>query len=169
MRPVMVLDAPARMQELWAWVAAMCAFDYGDPLPLASIVSSGVPIPEEFRMAVAMIIEGRRKPGRKAGAKAKIAPVDRMFVAARVSIIVGRWGAILKGMTTVGGPPVGGKDGIARIADESRAEPIQIIRRIQLEQRYELLKAAEELGVSEETVEDLLRDMRARIARWPEV
>ena len=150
-----IADAPARMLELWQWVGAVCAFDYGDPQPLADLLRSGDPIPAEFRGAIADIVAGVRKPNRKAGAKLKTPAAKRMSIASTVDLLLSMMRAQRANSEAMG--------------DFNAMEPIDIVRGLEEQMRRVYQGTADYLGVSVETVEEIVRDMRARVARWPVV
>lgn len=161
--PLSYLDAPRRMLETWDWTCALVAFDYGDRAPLAELVGKE-PIPPEFLGAVSAIIAGTRKPNLRAAAKAKIPAAERMRIAGSVSLVIGlteilRAAPQREGFTT----------GAQEIADRKGREPIEVVRELQSIARGQIAAAAEELGVSAEAIEDLLRELRRRISDWPAV
>ena len=54
-------------------------------------------------------------------------------------------------------------------ADRRMREPVDELRELELEARDLISSAASDLGVSVETIENLIRDMRLKIARWPKI
>ncbi len=148
------LNLPDRMRECWPWVCAAAAYDWGDPEPLANLAKQEPP-PEEFRPFLSEVILGKRKPNKKSAAKARINPAERLRVAAHVSIIHNMVDLFMGDLDP--------------IAERSRCETADVIDALNNEKRKAKKSAAESLGVGIETVEDLLRDLKARIARWPQV
>lgn len=160
MRVTNFVDIPSRMNELWDWVIALDAWDYCDPKPLSELVKS-VPIPLEFLQAVSEIIEGKRKPNKKAAAKLKIPASERMKIAGSLSLILSIVDKLKHDVIYPEGK------GVIGIGAEQRREPIDVMRELELEQRQAIIEASNELNVSVETVENLLRDLRQKINSWP--
>jgi hypothetical protein len=141
------------MAELWEWVCAAAAHDFGDPGPMAAMLRSE-PLPAEFRAMVADIVSGARAlPKRAPG----LAPGERLKIAAALQVVTGLTDAIRKSPDR------------ERTADRLKMEPIEIVREMEQEKRAIRAEAAADLGVSVETVENLVRDLRRRIDRWPVV
>lgn len=63
----------------------------------------------------------------------------------------------------------GAAEGLEVMADRLAMEPIDIVRQTEGEARKVQADAAEQLGVSVETIVNLLREMRKKIKRWPVV
>lgn len=161
MRVTNFLDIPSRMNDLWVWVVALDAWDYCDPKPLSDLIKSD-PIPHEFLQAVTEIIEGKRKPNKKAAVKLKIPASERMKIAGSISLILGITNCI----------KYDAKDtysGIEQIAERECKEPIEVLRELELNSRQEIIDSSNELNVSVETIENLLRDLREKINNWPVV
>ena len=152
-------DAPLRMQELWEWVVAVDAFDYGDRAPLAHLVRER-PMPPELIDAVASIVDGSRKPRAKRG---KIPPAERMQIAATVSVFQG-----LCDMLRLESNHQGERF-IERAAEQQKTEVHKVVVSLRASYREPVAAAAKHFSVSNETIENLLREMRERIARWPTV
>lgn len=161
--PAWFLGTPQRMRETWEWTCALVAFDYGDRGPLAALVTKE-PIPPEFTQAVADIMAGTRKPNMRAAAKAKIPATERMRIASSIAFVIG----LTEVLRTVP-QRKGFTSGAQEIADREGREPIEVVRELQSEAREAVAIAAEELGVSAEAIENLLRELRRRIADWPAV
>lgn len=150
-------DMPERMQQLWQWVIALDAWDWGNPLPLSDAIKRE-PIPPEFVEPIAELILGKRKPKpKKATAKAKLPADERLKIAASVSTIIWLTNRLRSISAEIGERLKPGK------------EPIEIIRALEDEKRDAIHQAALDLGVSTETIENLLRDLRGKIAKWPTV
>ena len=152
-----MLGIPRRLNELWPWFNAVCSWDWGDPIPLSELIRSE-PIPEEFRTAVGDIVEGTRKRKRNY-VKSKIPAAERLKIAGSISIVIDLCNTL----------KTGAAEGIQSMASRLNVEPIDVIRKLEAEARKTQKDAAKQLGVSVETIENLIRDMRARIARWPVV
>lgn len=157
-------NMPSRMNDLWPWVMALDAWDYCDPSPLSELVKKW-PIPDEFKGAVSDIIAGRRKQKRKAAAKLKIAASERMKLAAFLST-----GLDVVGSFTMRGT-IPSLDDIADkcIVNPKIVEPKKVVDWLNKEKREIIELGASEAGVSTETIEDLLRDLREKINKWPSV
>ena len=164
-QPGWAIDLPLRLHQVWPWFDALWAFDYGDPSLLAELVCRD-PIPEEFKSAIADIIQGKRKPNLKAANKAKIPASERAKIAASISVILGLRDAI---KFRALGPNEDLKPGATSVADYCGLEPIEVIRDADETGRDALKLAADEFGISIETVENLLREAKARLSRWPVV
>lgn len=164
MRPLdYIRDVDPRMKELWAWVNAVCAYDFGDPSPLAALIATEKQIPAEFADAIADIVRGNRQPNKRARAKLKIPADEYMEIAGEISACIGiidifRYDALVPGQHGKGAAALASRDGketedkVAELSDE----------------REKLIEeAASEFGVSVETIENVLREMRRRIKQWP--
>jgi hypothetical protein len=151
-----MIDAPQRMQDTWAWVNAFCAFDYGDPVPLAALVEHE-DIPPEYRSALADVVSGVRKPDKRAAAKLKV-PADLMMVyAMSIDSSVGFVEYIHH------------HNSLDRIAESYHPakEPREIIAQWQATGQEHVKLAMKDFKVSKETIKNLMREMRERIDRWP--
>jgi hypothetical protein len=164
-RPLSMLDMPGRMNELWEWVCALCAWDFGDPKPIAALLREQQAVPAEFARALASIVDGTRKPNRKAGAKLRVPAAELLRAAGSISVVTGlcdqlRLYAIDDRFTS---------RGAVMLADRLKTEPIEQVKALQTKARETIERSAQELGVSVETIENWLRELRRRIERWPEV
>lgn len=155
------IDIPPRMNELWEWIIALDSWDYCDPELLSELLLKEKVIPEEFIPAISDIILGKRKPNKKAAAKQKIPARERMKIAGSLSTIAGlisvfKYDAIYDvGIGSIG------------IGDRQRREPSDVLRELENEQRSAIEEASNDLGVSIETIENLLRAMRDKIDKFP--
>ncbi|MBC7286136.1 hypothetical protein [Hoeflea sp.] len=159
-------DRKWRMNEVWQWVVAIDAFDFNDPEPLAEIRKSE-PIPHELEPIVAAIDAGERKSNKKAAAKLKIPARERMKIAGTLSIVIGLIN-ILKS-EEIGDEWGEYRRAIEIGADRRLLEPVDELRALEREARELIQGTADDLGVSVETIENLLRDMRRKIADWPNI
>ena len=157
-------EAPPRLNECWDWFGAVWAFDYGDPGPLSALVLAGQ-IPPEFQPVVADIIAGKRKPNRKAAAKAKIPPAERGNLVAALSHMYD----LIESIKWRTWARDGLKPGVTSIADRLGAEPIEILQKLKADRDEIIAVACRSFGVSSETLENLMREARERIAKWPTV
>ena len=146
-----------RLNEVWPWFNAVCSWDWGDHAPLSELFQTE-PTPPEFHQAVDDILSGVRIRKRN-WKKSKLPAAERLNIAAVVAEVV-ELCRILKTETF---------EGLEYFADRRGKEPIELVRELEGSARYAKENAAEQLNVSVETVENLLRDYRARIDRWPVV
>lgn len=154
--------APMRFNKVFHWIAALDAFDYCDPEPLEQLLRGDETIPPEVRSALADILGGKRKPNKKAAAKLKVPATERMKIAGSIS-------AVLSVIDVI---KYGGTDGTFRraleiAAERRRREPVEVLRSLEAEARNFVAESAAELGVSVETIEVLLRDLREKIRKFP--
>lgn len=167
MRPLVTYwQCDSRINETWAWFCAVCAYDFGDVAPLAELIRTE-DAPQEYRGAVADIVAGVRKPNKRAAAKLKLPAAEMMQMAACVEVVIGIADDI-KVRTIAFGAPEGmlGAKGLAWVRGE---EPIDVIRRADAFVKVAYTTASSELGVSIETIENLVRELRRRISMWPHV
>ena len=149
-----MIDAPQRMQDTWVWVNAFCAFDYNDPVPLAALVEHEE-IPPEYRSALADVVSGVRPRNKKAGAKLKIPANLMMYYAMSIDASVG----FVEYMHY--------HNAVDQIAEREQKEPIEVIESWQKLAQEHVGLAMQDFDVSKETIENLMREMRTRIGRWP--
>jgi hypothetical protein len=148
-----VLDVPANFFDNWHWIVAVDAFDYGDPQPLAHLLTQYDVYPENVRAVLTDIVQGTRKPSPKRIAHAKIKGKDRMEVAlsALASSVV--------------------HDCIQRNAshhgDHSRREPIDVVEENTESYRKERDLLCNSYSISKETVDNLRRELKSKIEKWP--
>jgi hypothetical protein len=147
------------MAETWSWFKAVYAYDYDDPKPLSDLIRSEQ-IPPEYCDAVADIVAGKRPIKRRAAAKfaESLPAAKRTQIAASLNFMSGLRDFLMSSPQHT-----------QNVADEQGIEPIENIQFLQNEFRQEFEKSAKSYNVSTETLEDLLREFRARIARWPVV
>lgn len=158
-----LFDVPARMSELWEWVAALYSYDYGDSEPISFLVRRGEPIPDEFLNAIGDILKGDRRPNKKAVAKLKIPVHEHIKIFVSLSTVLG----LINGLKYDAIYPEG--KGATGIGAYKGIEPLAVINELNEESRKVIGFAAKEFNVSEETIENLLRRMRDIIKRWPNV
>ncbi|WP_377894215.1 hypothetical protein [Alteromonas sp. R78001] len=157
-------DAPVRMQELWHWISAIDAWDYKDPAPLAELVIQEN-IPNELKPIVSKILLGDRKQKRAS----KIPANERMEIA---KVISGIFHMIddLRYRKVCASYGLGDNSGASIVVAEQKViEPEELIGKLHSSHAELLENTAQQLGVSVETVENLLRDMRKKIQNWPNV
>lgn len=160
-------DMPSRMSEIWEWVVAFDAFDFGDREPLANLLSTSETVPKEAARQLAKIVSGERKPNLKAAAKLRIPAAERMKIAGSISCVIGLANRIrTRGVHLT-------EDGTTRaveaVADRKAKETVDITRELERLPTRQIEGAAAQLCVSVETIENLLRDLRKKIAAFPEI
>ncbi|MDX3908751.1 MAG: hypothetical protein QHC67_02925 [Sphingobium sp.] len=159
-----------RIDAAWEWIVAIDAFDYNDIEPLFHLMSSDKPIPEELRPALAMIIAGTRKPNLRAAAKLKMAAAERMRMAGSISAVLG----LINELKTGDQIDLSDKDrphrrSIDIKADRDGVEPLQIKRMLESRAKEVIVRAAGSLNVSVETIENMLRELRTKLLKYPHV
>lgn len=156
---------PGRFEKMFDWVVALDAFDYNDRKPLAELIATE-PVPEELRPAIAKIISGERKPNLRAAAKLKVQASERMMIAAYIS-------ACLMLVDTMKYDALDdrpyGQSGVHMFGDRFGKEPIEITRELEQDAKKAIELGAELAGVSVETIENMLRDLRAKMEAYPNV
>jgi len=150
------LDLPRDMNDHWLWICAIDAYDYNDTAPLSKLIRESEQIPEMFRVVIAGIVQGERRPNKKAATKLKLPASERMKIAGSLSLVLGLIDAFK--YQDLGG-----------LADRQAKEPIDVMRELEADAREIMIKAANDLNVSVETIENVLRDLRKKIEDWPNV
>lgn len=160
------------------WIIALDAFDHDDRKPLANLVIQK-PIPDELRPVIAKVISGERKPNRKAAAKLGIPANERMQIAASLADVIDIFDDMKKGDdyidTSIEGwgeypPPLESRRKLIDItAEKNGTEPIYLVRRLEGAVRKTKQIAASNLGVSIETVENIVREYREKMRKYPDV
>ncbi|PAU81052.1 hypothetical protein CK501_05675 [Halovibrio salipaludis] len=158
---------PKRLSDTWQWFSAIWAYDYGDPEPLGTLIQGG-DIPAEYRQAVSDIVTGKRKPNRRAAAKAKIPARERAEAASAISVCQGLRDMVKYNAINPDLDPEG-EWGAGAAAVAHTVEPVELMRGADDVGQDGLRIVCEEYGVSEEAAENLMREAKARLARWPEV
>jgi hypothetical protein len=155
----------SRFNEVFPWVVALDAFDFNDRQPLEELMASE-PVPEELRPAIAKIISGERKPNLKAAEKLKIPASERMKIAGSISVCLMlidtfKYRAIDERYIE--------KTGVRMYGERFGKEPIEVTRELEQKARSIIENSARELEVSTETIENLLRALRAKMGAYPNV
>ncbi len=158
-REIQYQHVPLRMRELWDWVVAFYAYDWGDPSALAFMIGFTREVPPECIDALAAVVAGERPRRRKSKLPRSLA----MRYAAKLSDVLGTLDRYRHDITFADEE---GK-GLVAIASRRGEEPQDVSQWLANERATIMKQAADDLGVSVETVEELLRDMRDRIKRWP--
>jgi len=158
-----------KAEQSLEWIVALDAFDYNCREPLEKLILKCA-IPEELRPAISKIISGDRKSNKKAAAKLKLPAKERLQIAAALSAVCGlidnlqygdnfylgteskRWGKL-----------------IDSVADKKRQEPIEVIRKLESKKKNAILITAKKFNVSPETIENILRDLREKLKKYPDV
>jgi hypothetical protein len=155
----MTENTQTRLSKTWSWFIAVYAYDYADPKPLSDLIRSE-PIPPEYLVAVADIVAGERPPNRKAAAQfpKSLPAAKRMQIAASLNFMAGLRDFLMSSPQHT-----------QNVANAQGIEPIENVRFLQNEFRQDFEKSAKSFNVSTETLENLRRELRARIARWPVV
>jgi hypothetical protein len=159
-----------RIDAAWEWIVALDAFDYNDSEPLFHLMNSEKPIPEELRPAIAMIIAGTRKPNLRAAAKLKMPAAERMQIAGSLSVVLG----MINELKTDEQIDLSDEDwphrrSIDIKADREGVEPLQIKRMLENRAKDAIGRAARSLNVSVETIENIIRDLRTKLIKYPNV
>lgn len=165
-------DTSREIRDQWPWLCAVDAFDHCHPDALADLIRAE-PIPEPLRPVVAAIVAGQRKPNKRAAARLKIPASERMRIAGSLSAVLGLIDVIKRKAIDSTDPDLAGLRGVSMLAacperGQGR-EPVEILRELEAEAQTLVQDTAQHFGVSIETVENLLRDMRAIIAEYPNV
>lgn len=158
-----------RVNEVWEWVIALDAFDFNCVEPLAALVRSKS-IPDDLRPIVADIISGNRKPNLRAAAKLKIPAGERMKIAGTLSAVLGLIDMFKH--EKIFDLAYGLEERVERPAidiraDASGSDPLDVVQELDAKRQETIASAARDLGVSTETVENLLRDLRRKIREYP--
>ncbi|MDL0429580.1 hypothetical protein QPM17_00445 [Marinobacter sp. TBZ242] len=170
MRRVRNFDViPASMNDAWEWVCAIDSYDFNDTQPLADLIREGKEIPDELRGVIAQIIEGSRKPNKKAAAKLKIPARERMKVAGTVSTILGLLNTIKFDALVGSEQPDFLKPGVESMAFNKNQEPIDIQTGLEADGRQVIDETCEHFGISQESLENLIRALRKKITDWPNI
>jgi hypothetical protein len=165
MRTINWLNISRELNDTLEWFVAVDAYDYCDPEPLADLIGSPEPIPEPYRIAVADILTGKRKQKKKAAAKLKVPAKQRMDVAVGVAIIAGIIDDIQFNYLNL----ETGETGLNALADSKGLEPSHMKADMANDRIIFMQEQADEWGVSVETIENLLRDLRKKARAWPSV
>jgi hypothetical protein len=142
--------------DIERWSGALVAFDFCDPSLLADLVASE-PVPEDLRPVIAAIISGERKPNKKKAAPSKVEAAERFHAGAVVC-------AVMDLIDDLNHPAITGP-----AADRMGIEPIEAVNRLNRHREKAYQVAQDTLGVSRETVEELVRDYRKKLQDWPNV
>lgn len=160
-----MMELPNRLNELWDWFSAVWAWDYNDPRQLSELIrKSEGRIPNEFVPVIADIVSGVRKPNKKAGAKLMI-PASSLGAVSGYLLIMRDLSGALRTRADYGTE----KRGAAAVAEYKGMKTIDVIRRLERKMGEAKEKGANAFGITEETIERLLREANRRIKKWPEV
>lgn len=143
----------------FCWVAAIDAWDYCNPTPLSEMILNH-PIPVELRHVLASIASGERKQNKRGAAKLKIDADQRMLIAASFLSLLVIPKAVLSGRTHIK---------YSDVADREGVEPIELRRKYDAYVRKMYSKIAASAGISVESLENLVRDLREKANRYPNI
>lgn len=158
-------EAPETFLDQVEWIIALDAFDYCDPEPLAELVLKQ-DIPLELRPALAAIVRGHRKQKKSAANKLKIPAAKRLRIATSLSWLLGLWNI---SKYDASNPARSEEKGARLHAELEGIEPIEAVKYYERMARKTIEEFAAEYGVSTETMENLLRDLRRKIESYPDV
>lgn len=164
--PLCILDLPADTNDCWPWIVDLYAYDHGDTQPLAARIARGESIPVQLAQPVSAIIAGTRRPNRKSSSKSKLGPKARIQAAAELSAFLGLMDQLRHFAIVDPNDPARGAEAYA---NASGKETIEIVREYERNKRRAIEGAAKSHGVSVETIENWLRELRALIDRLTRV
>lgn len=141
------------------WIAAIDAWDYCDPYPLAEMLKNHI-IPQELRPIIAEIILFNRKPNKKGAAKLKLPAESRMLLAATAVNLLSIGEAVLEKRT---------KPTYIDVADSEGIEINEARTRYQKVQKDTLAKIAKILNLSVESTENLIRELKRKLDHYPNI
>ncbi len=162
-RPGGRYQIPPAMRKAWAWVEALHCWDYGETAPLAALVRNE-PIPDELRPILADIVSEKRQPRLKATQKLKIPPGERLALARSLFFWLKHCFALEQNLAT---------ETLEEYCDGQGIEQDKVPRE-EVDKRREIARklqadAAENWGVSEETVKNMLGELRKKINNYPNI
>jgi len=149
---------------VFPWVVAIDAFDFNSRESLAGLIESES-IPEELRPVIAAIVRGERVPNLKAAAKMKIPAAERLEIAGALSAALELIDALKYDVLDPHG--VSDECGVSVLGDQTGREPNEIMRQLEASSRLAIQMAAQQLDVSTETIENLLRALRRKMESFP--
>lgn len=141
------------------WIASIDAWDYCDSKPLAEMVVNHA-VPVELRHVLASIVSGERKQNKRGAAKLKIDADQRMLVAASFLSLLQIPEGVLGKRT---------QPSYFEIADEKGIEYIDLHRKYERYVKTMYSRIACAAGVSVETLENLLRELKEKINKYPNI
>ena len=158
---------PLAMQDAWTWVVAIDAYDYNHRQPLADLVASE-PVPDELRPIVAAIIAGDRKPNLRGAAKLKLPAAERMQIAASLMAVMEIVDTLKYEAIDITGtePDLRGASMFEIVKGGTAGG---IMRHLEGEAKRAVEIATDQYGVSVETIENLLRDLRSKMKAYPNI
>jgi len=162
MNAIHLLDAPQRLIDLWEWIIAIESWIYQDGELLAELVKAEE-IPNEFRGFISRIVAGEEKQKRKG----KIPARERMRIAQAIDYNFYIIDTFYHAKVSEAQAGETGLSLCAYVADSKGVEPSEMVIYLQNMHQKILKDSAKQLGVSEDTIKNLLRDMRSYIKNWP--
>ena len=158
-------EFPQQVLDAWGWVMAFDAWDHGNPQLLKELILSDEVMPSELKPALAKRISGEKMPKTKSAAQHKIPAASRMLIAMHFSTSM----YFSKANETFGLSGLGDQRYIEWLADKDRKEIVAVKRGMQRYRRAAAGKVAERFGISVETLENIVRDMRKKSRVYPDV
>ena len=154
------IDCPREVYLNSNWIAAVDAWDYCDGSLLEEMLRRH-PIPFELQPVIADIVSGQRPQNKKAAAKLKIPAGHRMCVAGlyatlKASVI----DATLQRKTL---------HDYHKMADSMGIEVIDYKRQLESSAREFKKEVAELAGISTETLDNLLDELKLKINNYPQI
>jgi len=147
------LVVPDDFFDNWHWIIAVDAFDYGDPEPLASLLAEFDEYPANVRVLLSDIVQGKREPNRKAFPKV-IKAKDRMPAA-----LSALSGLSLRDHIDINSVFFGERDGVEAIAiRKSNDDSYSKKKKPAIAKTY---------GISVDTLDNLRRELKSKIKKWP--
>lgn len=167
----------SRISQVLHWIVAIDAFDYCDPAPLAKLLRGDEEIPPELRPALADIVSGARKPNKKAAVKLKVPAAERLMIAAHISVVLGIIDEAKHGHSYEHDSSEHGssndlsdlRKSVEIRADRLGVEVIDEVRRTDAFREKAYALATKHFGISRETVENMLRDLRKKFREFPDI
>lgn len=141
------------------WVASIDAWDYCDSRPLAEMVENHA-VPVELRHVLASIVSGNRKQNKRGAAKLKIDADQRMLIAASFLSLLQIPEAVLGKRT---------RPSYFEVADKEGVEYIDLHRKYERYVKTMYSRIAGAAGISVETLENLLRELKEKIKKYPNI
>jgi hypothetical protein len=152
MKPVWKKGLNPEFFNQWEWVAAVVAYDWGDPQPLATLVRERETLPDNVRVVLADIVAGERKPDEKKISQATVKGADRMAA--------GRWAWVLSITREFSNKNASEKA-------DPRVEPADFIQALNEKNRRQRKQTADKYGISLDTLDELRREFQRKLESWP--
>lgn len=154
--------APQRFKDLWEWIIAIDSWKHGDEELLAELIKKEE-LPDEFRDFVSKIIAGEQKQKRKG----KIPARERMKLARELDFVLNMIEKYHNGKVHDSIANEASQTICAYVAERKGVETKEMVEYLYSAHQRLINNTAKQLGVSEGTIKNLLRDMRSYINNWP--